>query len=432
MPKNIVFYFSDQQRYDTVNETLMPNLCRLAADGVFFENNFTCQPVCGPARACLQTGQHATRNGCYVNGIALPQNIKPLASYFNEAGYLTAYIGKWHLASDRFPHIGVHCERSAIPKERQGEYQYIRAADVLEFTSHGYDGYVFDQDGNKTEFTGYRADCINDFALEFLDNRDPDKPFFLFISQLEPHHQNDRHCYEGYKPTVDDYRNHPLPQDLRVLQGDSRQMWPDYLSAINRLDYNVGKLYKKLEDLGIADDTVFIYTSDHGCHFKTRNLEYKRSCHDASIHTPLIIRGGPFTGGKRETKLTSLIDLPATLLRIAGIPVPESFDGVSLTQDKERDCVFVQISESQCGRAIRTDKWKYSVRVPTPTGYLLRSAPLYTEDFLYDLENDPAELHNLIADKEYADVCSRLRTMLLQQMEQAGEKKPIIIPKRKR
>ena len=224
--KNIIFYFSDQQRWDTVNEEVTPNLCRLAREGVKFENNFTCQPVCGPARACLQSGLYATQNGCYFNGIALPRDIAPLARYFNNAGYQTAYIGKWHLASDRLPGIGVHCESKPVPKDRQGEYQYWRAADVLEFTSHGYDGYVFDGDGNKIDFKGYRADCINDFALEYLDKRDKSKPFFMFVSQLEPHHQNDHGKYEGYKPTVEKFKSYPLPDDLTFLKGDYREMYP--------------------------------------------------------------------------------------------------------------------------------------------------------------------------------------------------------------
>lgn len=90
MKKNIIFYFSDQQRADTVNEALTPNLMRLADKGVLFENNFTCQPVCGPARACLQTGVYATQNGCFVNGIALKENTKTLAHHFKQAGYQTA------------------------------------------------------------------------------------------------------------------------------------------------------------------------------------------------------------------------------------------------------------------------------------------------------------------------------------------------------
>lgn len=431
--KNIVFYFSDQQRWDTVNEQVTPNLMQLAREGVKFENNFTCQPVCGPARACLQTGLYATECGCYWNGIAMPQTIKPLASYFNDAGYQTAYIGKWHLASDRYPGVGLHCESTAVPKERMGEYQYWRAADVLEFTSHGYDGYVFDENGNKIDFKGYRADCINDFALEYLDNCDKDKPFFMFISQLEPHHQNDHHCYEGYKETVDDYKDYPIPDDLTFLKGDYKESYPDYMSAINRLDYNVGRLVQKLKDLGIYDDTIIIYTSDHGSHFKTRNPEYKRSCHESATHTPLIIKGGGFEGGKMETRLSSLIDLPPTLLSMAGIDIPKSYSGIDLTKqidnpDDKRKCVFIQISESQCGRAIRTDKYKYSVRTAGIVGYVHHSSKVYFEDFLYDLEKDPIEKNNLVKDSNYRQVREELKALLIEQMTAAGEAKPMILP----
>lgn len=431
--KNIIFYFSDQQRWDTVNEQVTPNLMALAREGVKFEKNFTCQPVCGPARACLQTGLYATQCGCYWNGIPLPKSITPLAHYFNEAGYQTAYIGKWHLASDRLPHIGVHCESTAIPKEKQGEYQYFRGADVLEFTSHGYDGYIFDEEGNKLDFKGYRADCINDYALEFLDNRDKDKPFFMFVSQLEPHHQNDRHCYEGYKETIDDYKDYPIPDDLSFLKGDYNKMYPDYMSAINRLDYNVGRLVDKLKELGIYDDTIIIYTSDHGSHFKTRNLEYKRSCHESATHTPLIIKGGGFEGGKLDDRLTSLIDMPPTLLSMAGIPIPQSYMGVDLTKqinkpEEKRDCVFIQISEASNSRAIRTDRYKYEIRDIAITGYAHHKAKVYFESYLYDLEKDPIEKHNLVKDEAYADVRKELKNMLIEQMKAAGESTPIIMP----
>lgn len=431
--KNIVFYFSDQQRWDTVNEEVTPNLMKLADEGVLFENSFTCQPVCGPARSCLQSGMYATETGCYTNGIALPQDITPLAEYFNRAGYQTAYIGKWHLGSDKYPGIGVHCEKTAIPKDRQGKYQYWRAADCLEFTSHGYDGYVFDGDGNKIDFTGYRADCINDFALEFLDKREKDKPFFLFVSQLEPHQQNDRNRFEGYKETIEKYKDYPLPNDLTFLKGDYKEMYPDYISAINRLDYNVGKLVAKLKQQGIYEDTIIIYTSDHGCHFKTRNMEYKRSCHESSIHTPLIIKGGGFEGGKRDNRLVSLIDLPPTMLSMAGIKTPPNFKGYDLTKETDdpetrRKCVFMQISESQCGRAVRTDRFMYSVKDLNPTGYLHENSKVYFEDYLYDLKKDPIEKHNLVKDPKYAHVRRELKYLLLEEIRKAGEEAPVIFP----
>ena len=434
MRPNIIFYFSDQQRWDTVNEEATPNLMQLAREGIQFENSYTCQPVCGPARACLQTGMYATQCGCYWNGVPLPQTIRPMAEYFNEAGYETAYVGKWHLASDRLPNVGFHCEKTAIPKERQGGYKnWWRAADVLEFTSHGYDGYVFDAEGNQIDFKGYRADCINDFALEYLDQKTSDDPFFLFSSQLEPHHQNDRHCYEGPKETVEKFRDYPIPPDLSFLEGDYEKMYPDYMAAINRLDENVGRLVAKLKEKGLYENTILIYTSDHGSHFKTRNLEYKRSCHDSATHTPLIIRGGPFQGGKKEERLVSLIDLPPTMLDLAGIPIPKSYMGHSLVrelagEEPERDCVFIQISESQCGRAIRTKQYKYSVRALAPTGYTIHRSPVYFEDYLYDLTKDPIEKNNLIKDRSYAFVRQKMKKLLLREMERAGEKKPVILP----
>lgn len=431
--KNIIFYFSDQQRWDTITNELTPNLTQLASEGVQFENNFTCQPVCGPARSCLQSGMYATQTGCYCNGIALPRDIKPLAQYFNEAGWQTAYIGKWHLGSDRFPGVGVHCEKTAVPKDRQGQYQYWRAADCLEFTSHGYDGYVFDGDGNQIDFKGYRADCINDFALEYLDKCDKTKPFFMFVSQLEPHQQNDRNCFEGYKETIDKYKDYPLPDDLTFLEGNYREMYPDYISAINRLDYNVGRLVDKLKELGIYDDTIIIYTSDHGCHFKTRNLEYKRSCHESSIHTPLIIKGGGFEGGRKEKRLTSLIDLPPTLLSMAGIKIPPEYAGYDLTKQIDnpklkRKNVFIQISESQCARAIRTEKYMYSVKDISPVGYLHSNSKAYFEDYLYDIENDPNEKRNLVKNPKYANVRMDLRYMLLREIKHAKEEAPVIFP----
>ena len=431
--KNIIFYFSDQQRWDTVNERVTPNLMKLAEEGTLFENNFTCQPVCGPARACLQSGMYATQVECYWNGIALPRDITPLARHFNNAGYQTAYIGKWHLASDRYPGIGVHCEKTAIPKDRQGEYQYWRAADCLEFTSHGYNGYVFDGDGNQIDFKGYRADCINDFALEYLDRRDTEKPFFMFISQLEPHHQNDHNTIEGYKETVEQFKDYPIPDDLSFLKGNYKKEYPDYISAINRLDYNVGRLVDKLKELGIYDDTIIIYTSDHGAHFKTRNPEYKRSCHESASRTPLIIKGGGFEAGRVEKRLSSLIDLPPTMLSMAGIGIPENYMGVDLTTqinapDKKRDCVFMQISESQCGRAIRTDRFKYAVRDLSPVGYAHHSSKVYFEDYLYDLQNDPIEKHNLVKNPKYSEIRQELKYLLLEQMKNAGEEPPVILP----
>lgn len=423
--KNIIFYFTDQQRYDTANNVVMPNLYALSQEGVTFTDCYSCQPVCGPARACLQTGVYPTEAGCFKNGISLPENITPLAELFNNEGYDTAYIGKWHLATDK----SLNCEKTAIPSSRLGGYRYFRGADVLEFTSHGYNGYVFDESGNRIDFNGYRADCINDFALEYLDNVSRSKPFFMFISQLEPHHQNDRGHFEGYAETVNDFRNYPIPEELRHFKGNYYNEYPDYISAINRVDFNLGKLIDKLKEKGIYEETVIFFTSDHGCHFRTRNMEYKRSCHDSSIHVPLVIRGGDFKGGKSDNRLVSLVDLPATLLSVADIDIPDYFKGISLCEDYRRDSVYIQISESQCGRAIRTDEYKYSVSAPTYiSGMTMAKSPVYMEEYLYSLKDDPMELHNLIKDPSYRIVRKKLQKKLLEEMKRAGEGQSAILP----
>ncbi len=416
---NIIFYFSDQQRADSAGcygqqLPVTPNLDAMAQEGTMFENAFTCQPVCGPMRACLQSGTYASQNGCYRNDIALPLDCKTIAHYLKDSGYDTAYIGKWHLASDK----NNNYKTKAVPEERRGGYDYWRASDILEFTSHGYNGYVYDENGNRLDFKGYRADRINDYAIEYIKNNKHEKPFFLFISQLEPHHQNDRLCFEAPKGASKNFKDYDTPGDLKGTLGDWRLMYPSYLACCNRVDMNFGKLIKTLKEEGLYDNTVVIYTSDHGCHFRTRNLEYKRSCHEGSTRVPLVITGGAFTGGGKIRDLVSLIDLPATVLDIAGVTVPEHFEGKSLCDLKGHESVFMQISESQIGRAVRTDRWKYSVSAKNAD---CAFAEKYTEDFLYDLETDPYEKNNLIADPAYKETKKELREILLEYMKKINE-----------
>lgn len=432
---NIIFYFSDQQRWDTLGcygqkRNVTPNLDRLAAQGVRFENAFTCQPVCGPARACLQTGKYATQTGCTTNGISLPLDEKTLAHYLNEAGYDTAYVGKWHLASDRTEN---NYQTGPVPIERQGGYGYWMASDVLEFTSHGYNGYVHDRDGNRVDFIGYRADCINNFAIDYIHKHTGEKPFFLFLSQIEPHHQNDHGRYEGPDGSKARFSDYETPGDLEGTQGDWRENYPDYLGCCHSLDENVGRLMDTLREKGIADQTIVFYTSDHGSHFKTRNAEYKRSCHDGCIHIPLVAWGPGFDGKGVRSEMVSLLDLPATILDCAGILVPEDFQGKSLRrllsgeETEWPDQVFLQISESQVGRCIRTNRWKYSVRADAD-GWNDKGADCYYEDFLYDLKADPHEKHNLAADPAFAEVRAELAKRLKAAMKQAGETEPEILP----
>ena len=445
---NIIFYFTDQQRADTCGcfgqpLNITPVLDELSQEGVKFNKAFSPQPVCGPCRALFQTGKYATDTNCFRNNKMLPKDVKTLANYIEEAGYETAYIGKWHLASEgeleQKPTID-HTV-TAIPKEFRGGYTgFWRAADVLEFTSHGYDGFVFDENNNRVDFKGYRPDCITDLALDFFKERDKSKPFFMTISQIEPHHQNDHAHYEGPNGSKEKYKNFTLPHDLAVLGGNAAEEYPDYLGQVASLDENLGRLVAKLKEEGIYDDTVIIFASDHGSHFKTRNTDahlngyddYKRSCHDAALRVPLVIAGGPFKGGLTSEHVVSTDSLPKTILALAGVDVGDKMIGENLldvVQEKDpnrKEEAFAQISESRIGRCIRTDKFMYSVYAPGVNGGQKGSADLYRDDFLYDLDLDPYELTNLIDNPKYTKIKLELRERLLNWIEKAEHYRPVI------
>ena len=448
MPNNIIFYFTDQQRWDTCGcfgqpLDITPNLDQLAREGVKFDNAFSPQPVCGPCRALFQTGKWPTETGCFRNNIMLPAGVKTLGSYIEEAGYETAYIGKWHLASDgelEKPPTIDHTV-TAIPRELRGGYTgFWRAADVLEFTSHGYDGFVFDENGRRVDFKGYRADCINDLALEFFDQYDGEKPFFMTISQIEPHHQNDRKHYEGPEGSRERFKDFVLPEDLKVLGGNAAEEYPDYLGQCASLDENLGRLVARLKEKGLYENTVIIFASDHGSHFLTRNRDshlngyddYKRSCHDAALHVPLVIAGGPFKGGVAVEELVSTASLPKTILALAGVDVGDAMIGENLLDvvekkdDNRPNEIFAQISESRVGRCIRTARYTYSVYAPGVNGGEAAAAGRYSDDFLYDMEKDPHQLNNVVADPAYLQVKAELRSRLLDWIERAEGTRPAI------
>jgi uncharacterized sulfatase len=420
---NIVFLFSDQQRYDTVScygaapgasFGLTPRIDRLAEEGVRFDLAMTCQPVCGPARACLQTGLYPDGIGCPVNDRALPAGIPTIADRLNEAGYETAYVGKWHLASNRsfasppLPDSADYKTKPVPPERRGGWRDYWMAADVLEFTSHGYGGYVYDGDGRRVEFDGYRADFLADCAADYI-RREKRGPFCLFVSWLEPHYQNDREHCEAPEGWRERYERYVVPGDLEGTAGDWRKEMPDYLACCRSLDENAGRIFDALKETGAYENTLIVYTSDHGCHFRTRNGEYKRSAHDASLHVPLVIRGPGFTGGKPVRQLTSLIDLPPTLLEAAGIPIPPEFPGLPLQRLAARpdiplrDEVYVQISEAGDGRAIRTK---------THTICAMFEGTSLREAYVYDNTADPYQRRNLAGLDEYAVLRRELRDHL--------------------
>ncbi|MDR6553897.1 sulfatase-like hydrolase/transferase [Paenibacillus qinlingensis] len=424
---NVIVFFTDQQRWDTTGIHgnplgLTPNLDRFAQSGTHLENAFTCQPLCGPARSALQTGLYPTETGCYRNKNPLPPDVRTMAHYFNDAGYKTGYIGKWHLADE-----------NPVPASKRGGYQYWLGANALELSSEPYNAILWDNENQRVKLPGYRVDALTDAAVRFV-NEHQDDPFFLFLSFLEPHHQNRVDDYvapDGYRER---FQSRYVPPDLAALGGTAHQHLGGYYGMVKRLDENFGRLLDVLKSLNIHKNTIVLFTSDHACHFKTRNALYKQSGHESSIRVPMALGGPGFERGGRLPELISLIDLPPTLLDAAGIQVPEHMQGRSLMpllrreQIKWPDDLYVQISGVQLGRAIRTQRWKYAVSAPGQDGTEVPGSDRYIEEFLYDLESDPYELTNLIEFESHRAVAERMRKRLLTRMVEAGEDEAEIVP----
>ncbi len=423
---NVLVFFTDQQRWDCSGLhgnplDLMPNFDRLARAGTHIRNSFTCQPLCVPARAAIQTGRYPSQIGSFRNDRALPPGTRTLAHEFRDAGYRTGYIGKWHLSPREQP--------GAVPAANRGGYDDWLAANVLELVSDAYETRLYDEKGIEHRPPGYRVDGLTDAAIRYVATPRT-QPFFLFVSYLEPHHQNSRDDFPAPDGYAERYRGKWTPPDLARLEGNASVQLAGYYGMVKRLDESLGRIYDALKSTGQLENTILLFSSDHGCHFKTRNEEYKRSAHESSIRVPTMFHGPGFMRGGDRSELVSLIDLPPTLLEAAGVPVPPSMQGRSLLpclRSREagwRDEVYIEISETQSARALRTHRWKFVVSVQgadVARATTEPSWPVYTEEALYDLAADPHEFVNVIDQPHYATITAGLRERLLRRTAEVGQ-----------
>ncbi len=433
---NLILIISDQFRWDCVGAMginpmdLTPNLDAMASRGVLFRSAFTNQPVCAPARASIFTGQYPSKHGVWKNGIALAENAVTLASTLREHGYSANYIGKWHLAPQARPE-----QRGPVPPQNRGGFLDLwEAANTLEHTSHAYEGDLFDSDGRPIHFSGvYRADFLTQRAQRFL--RSARSPFFLTVSYLEVHHQNDTDTYDPPKEYKGRYPNPFIPHDLRPYPGSWPSQLSDYYACVARIDDVVGELRKTLAETGLAANTVVAFISDHANHFKTRNTEYKRSPHEGSIHVPLIIEGPGFNGRIQIPELVSHVDLMPALLDAIGVPVPATAQGrswmplVNKRAGGWRNEVYFQMAEFVTGRGLRTPQHTYAVMTPKQPGWkAVAAARKYVEYILYDNYADPYQQVNLAGRAGYQNIANQLRERMLARMQEAGDSPAVIEP----
>lgn len=457
---NIIICQCDQLRAFEVgcygNEVIRtPHIDRLASGGVWFENAFTNNPVCTPARSCLLSGQYArTCAGWYGNANLNPPRAErirlvdpTLPEVLRHHGYHTALIGKWHI--DPQPNL-VGFESALYPRYDHRNYGQTYYTDTL-------DSFVVEDFG-----PAYEADRVR----EFLEKARPE-PFFLYYNIGPPHqpigpHQMPPEYSEIYDPaemplrpntTVDGTPSHDehwfkiyqsadyywrFKQGLPELASDRlpngfdlRHLTALYYGAATCVDDQVGRLVEGLEATGHVEDTIVVFLSDHGDNLGSHGLFNKDVLLEESVRIPLIFRWpGTLLPGVNATQLAQTIDLMPTLLRMTGIEIPASVQGESLDPFLEhpgdaapRSHVFIETDANQVG--IRTATHLYGFGIDPFTHDVVED-PVY----FFDLEKDPFQVRNMAGTNEQPQLGEALRSLLhhwhghtpwLQDLMRAGE-----------
>lgn len=438
---NVVFILTDDQRWnciglaaDSVMQT--PNIDRLGREGVYFRNAFCTTSLCSPSRASILGGLYAHSHGVTNNFTEYPVDLPTFPRQLQKAGYQTAYIGKYHMGEEN--------------DERRPGFDY--------FVTHKGQGRYFDNTfrfngGERRAMPGYYTHVITELALEWLKQRDADRPFLLFMGHKAPH---SFYCPEPrYTHTFDDVDiRYPLSafhlddkprwyQDrLDTWHGiygplfEYRKVFPDrsaqgvlafadmvraYRGTILSVDDSVGRIYDYLRESGELDNTLFIFTTDNGILEGEHGMVDKRTMHEASIRLPVVVRYPGLTpphSPKVIDEQVLTIDFAPSILDICGAEPLSKTHGRSwkkLVQTGDpawRTSWYYEYNyEPQFPytpnvRGVRTDRWKY-VHYPHGDG-----GPDRHLAELYEIRSDPREMRNLIQDPRYAPVVTQLRQEL--------------------
>jgi len=458
---NIIFLMSDDQRWDAMgcmgNPVIKtPNMDRLAAEGVLFENAFLTTSICMASRASVMLGQFESRHQCNFERpsnrtISYDEFDKSYPRLLQKAGYRTGFIGKFGFAvsKDKIRNCPLNPDGSRVSKGQLWRKQEYMPADKFDawYGFPGQGGY-FPQGKDGKHLT----QIMGEQAREFFEDCKPGRPFCLSISFKAPHGPTQPD--PAYK---DMYKDVKIPRQIN--DGDAyfkklpkvvREHWrgrriynneaaPDkyqqfmkrYYQCISGIDVVIGRIRDDLKRLKLDDNTVIIYTSDNGYFCGSKGLGGKCLLYEESVRTPLIIfdpRLKASGQGSRRKELVLNIDFAPTMLDMAGVEIPNAMQGKSMLglvggeQKKWRDSTFHEnnftshfmpalsdagdwrpkvLERSVRCKAVRTKQWKY-IRY-------FEQLPIIEE--LFDIQNDPIEAYNLVEKPEYSDVLVRLRKL---------------------
>lgn len=421
MKPNVIVVLGDQWRAQATGYAgnpcvQTPHIDRFADASVNFHQAVSSCPVCSPARASFITGQRPLTHGVFLNDVHLEHRVPSIADVFTDAGYDTAYVGKWHLnARGRSNYIP--------PQDRQG-FDYWK---VLECT-HAYNRsrYFAGDDPTPRQWDGYDAIAQTEDVCTYLRERQSEKPLFMVLSWGPPHapyHTAPDRYQAMYHPEQIELR----PNVLDDMADQARQMLAGYYAHCTALDDCFGRLLQTIEEMGLADDSIVVFSSDHGDMLCSQGQVKKQRPWEESIRVPFLLRY-PHRFGRRGRTVDAMIDTPdvmPTLLGLCGLSTPSSVEGSDFTDHLQGgadptggavvlNCPqpFGQFNRFDHGgveyRGLRTERYTY---VRTLAGPWL----------LYDNTADPYQLTNLVDSPEYQALCHSLDTELNHRLEQRGD-----------
>lgn len=440
---NIVFILPDQLRPDFLScygATFIstPNIDSIAESGVRYDMAYSASPVCVPARTALLTGMNAVRNGVTDNLHAIRADyndvgIRTWPQILAGAGYYTAAIGKMHFypwdASHGFQYR-VICEDKRWLEVRDDYYHYLKEHGLKKMHGNEHDGY-FENRGAIVHQIPWEHSWdrfVGREACRFIDNYGEEGPFAMMVGFPGPH------CpYDPSPEFLEQINPDEMPESIPEAPGDTpklrrsnvesnKQPWngvdygefteahkkkirTHYAALVKQIDYEVGEIIESLRNKGLLENTVIIFSTDHGDYLGDHNLIGKASFYETCMKIPMLVRFPGAEGGEVVDDLVELRDVTATMLRFAGVEVPGYMDsrplpGLGLTDQPPRDRIFGMLTG---GWMAYDGEWKLA---KYSNG----------ESVLFNLKDDPLEQRNLIADASYADVYRRLDTELTREI----------------
>ncbi len=427
---NILYIFADQMRYtalpsngNTVVKT--PNFDKLAEQGMSFDRAFSSCPICSPYRAQVLSGLYSHQNGTMDNEYKMRTDIDTLPKALKRAGYNTGYVGKWHLG------YGPYTE------DKRYGFDYMAAYNL----NHDYlNGSYHENESGPIKMEKWGPEAETDLAIDFMEkhvNKASDEPFALMLAWGPPHFPYEKYPqeYNIYNPADVDIN----PNVPKEAEETARKEIAHYYGNITAIDVLMGKVMQTLDRLGIADNTILCFTSDHGdhlrCHGYTRcndkNVHHSLSAskatpYDESIHIPFILRWPEKVGAETRTDVFfNSVDVFPTLLGMCGVEPSKGLAGKDLSEailygkSEKPDSVYLQILGEGWPhrgkwvgfwRGVRTEQYVYA-----------RWLENEHEPVLFDVVNDPFEMNNLYGKPEYKDVTEALEARLKQWMRDTND-----------